>query len=125
LAEDEVCMIQIDGPRRRVFIKFTNSTRRQAVLQDKDWKLKFQHDNVEFSQVLIEIAGMGMRRIRIASLPPEVPDRKIRDVLTKYGEVKEIKEELWTMAYRYPVSSGIQIVEMSLKYHIPSHISIA
>jgi len=44
---------------------------------------------------------MGIRKVGIANLPPEVPDRTIRDNLAKYGEVKNIKEELWTKAYRY------------------------
>ena len=64
---------------------------------------------------------MGTRRIRIADLPPEIPDRTVKDILTKHGEVKDIKEQ-WTRAYRYPVSSGVRIVEMSLKHHIPSRM---
>jgi len=32
LEEDEVSMIQIDGPRRRVYIKFVNEMRMQRVL---------------------------------------------------------------------------------------------
>ena len=68
---------------------------------------------------------MGIRNFRIANLPPEVPDRTLRDNLVKYGEVKDIKEELWTKAYRYKVSNGIQIVGMNLKLHLPSHVIMA
>jgi len=35
-----------------------------------------------------------MRRVRIANLPPEVPDSAIRMVLGRYGEVKEVQEEI-------------------------------
>ena len=68
---------------------------------------------------------MGIRKVGIANLPPEVPDRTIRDNLAKYGEVKDIKEELWTKAYRYKVSNGIRIAEMNLKLHLPSHMIMA
>jgi hypothetical protein len=68
---------------------------------------------------------VGIRKVRIANLPPEVPDGTIRDNLAKYREVKDIKEELWTKAYRYKVSNGIRIVEMNLKQHLPSHMIIA
>ena len=68
---------------------------------------------------------MGIRKVRIANLPPEVPGRTIRDNLAKYGDVKDIKEELWTKTYRYKVSNGIRIVEMNLKLHVPSHMIMA
>jgi len=53
-------MIQIDGPRRRIYIKFANSTRMQAVLHDTKGQQEFRHDNGELSQANIELAGMGM-----------------------------------------------------------------
>ena len=50
---------------------------------------------------------MGVRRIRIANLPPEVPDRTIREMLTKYDEVNDITEDAWSRAYRYPYPMAI------------------
>ena len=86
-------MIQIDGPRLRVFIKFTNGVCMHRLLQDTAGTQGFKHDTGELSQVNISIAGMGIRKDRIANLPPKVPDGTIRDNLTKYGEVKDNKEE--------------------------------
>lgn len=45
---------------------------------------------------------------------------KIGASLTKYGEVKNIKEELWTQAYRYKVYNGKRIVDMKFK-RLTSH----
>jgi hypothetical protein len=73
----------------------------QKMLQDSTGLLDFKHDNGELSHVRIEIAGMEMKTTRTANLKPEVPNRAIRDVLIKYGEVKYIKEEQWTRACRY------------------------
>jgi hypothetical protein len=95
------------------------------LLQDTAGTLEFKHDTGKLSQVNISIAGMGIRKVRKANLPPEVPDRTIRDNLAKYGEVKDIIEELWTKAYRYKVSNGIRIVEMNLKLHLPSYMIMA
>jgi hypothetical protein len=75
--------------------------------------------------VKIEPAGMGLRRIRIANLPPELHDRIIREMLTKYVEVKDITEDAWSSNYRYKVSNGIRIATVNLKKHFPSHMTIA
>ena len=97
----------------------------QSVLQDSKGQLEFRHDNGELSQVIMEEAGMGIKKNRVATLPPEVTENMIRDNLTKYGEVKNTSEELWTSAYRYKVYNGIRIVDMKLKQHLPSHMAIA
>jgi hypothetical protein len=96
----------------------------QQVLQETNGQKEFRHDNGEVPKVNIEPAGMGVRRKRIANLPPEVNDRTIRNTLTKYGEVKEISEDAWSRNYRYKISNDIRIATMNLKEHIPSHIMI-
>jgi hypothetical protein len=118
-------MIQIDGPRRRVYIKFVNTLKMTQILQDTDGTLTYRHDNGEQSNITIETAGMGTREIRIATLPPEVNDRAIKETLTKYGEVIEIKEEYWTISYRYKVSNGVRLAQNKLKQHLPSRMIIA
>jgi RNA recognition motif-containing protein len=55
--------------------------------------VEFRHDTGELSLVHIDLAGMSIRRNRLANLPPEVPDRTIREVLSPYGEVKEVYEK--------------------------------
>jgi hypothetical protein len=68
---------------------------------------------------------MGMRTIRIADLPLEVQDNVIRNALGTYGDITEIKEELWTPRYRYKLSNGKRLVNMDLKRYIPSHVQVA
>jgi hypothetical protein len=67
-------MIQIDGPGRRVYIKFHNNEQAQATLHATTGQLEYQHENGESYTVHIELAGMGTKCIRIANLPPEVPN---------------------------------------------------
>ena len=83
-------MIQIDVPGRRVFIKLNTSEQAQTILQTTKEQLEFRYDNSELFIVQLELAGMGIRLIRIANLPPEVPDRIIRETLSTYGDVTEI-----------------------------------
>jgi hypothetical protein len=125
LPENDVRMIQIDGSRRNFSIKFANSKRMQSILQGTNRQMEFRHDNGELWMVKIETAGMGVRRIRIANLLPELTHRTIREMLTKYGEVKEINADAWLRAYRYPVSNGICLAIVNLKQHITSQMTIA
>jgi hypothetical protein len=93
LQEDEIRMIQVDGPRRRVYIKFVTSEKMQTVLRSAAGQLEFHHETGEISIVRVYIAGMGLRKIRIANLPPEVSDKALRDIMSKYGDVKNVTEE--------------------------------
>jgi hypothetical protein len=108
-------MIQIDGPRCHVCIKFHTSEHTYSVLQETWGCVEFKHNTGEISMVYIDMAGMGTRRIRLDNLPPEVSDRTIQEVLTAYGEVKEINKEFWLNAYRYPVSNRIRTAVVHLK----------
>jgi len=45
------------------------------------------------SQVKIEMAGMGTRRVRLANLPPETPDEAVSFAFSQYGEIKEMQRE--------------------------------
>jgi hypothetical protein len=65
----------------------------QVVLQVTEGGLEYKHDNSELSQVRIEIVSMGLKKVRIANLLPEVPDRTMRDTLAHYDEVRAITVE--------------------------------
>jgi len=64
LVEGDIQMTQVDGPRRRVFIIFFNEDRMNEILWDTNGTCEYKHDNGEISQVSVEIAGMGTKRIR-------------------------------------------------------------
>jgi hypothetical protein len=84
LAEDDLQMIQADGPKRNVYIKFKSADKQHKALQDMKEQHEYEHEKVEISQVTIEPAGMEMRTVRIAKLPPEVNNRTITNTLTQY-----------------------------------------
>ena len=70
LQEREVVMIQIDGPRRHVYIKFRDPQRMQAILTATQGQEDFRHENGEVSKVRIEAVVLGMRRMRVRAYPP-------------------------------------------------------
>jgi len=72
LHEDDIRVIQIDGPQRKVYIKYVNHERTIAVPQTIQEVLEFHHESGELSMVSVEISGMGIRRVRVANIPPEV-----------------------------------------------------
>jgi len=87
--------------------------------------VEFKHSNGEISTVQIDMAGTGLKRIRIAHLPPENSEQEIRVTISKYGAVQEIQNEVWSRRYRYLVSTGVGIVSMTLKIHVQSKTIIA
>jgi len=68
LNEDDIRVIQIDGPLRKVYIKFVGTERMMHVLQPIQGDLDFFHEIGEISKVLVEIGGVGIRRVRVSTL---------------------------------------------------------
>ena len=69
VSEHSVLMIQIDGTRRQVFIKFTDFHFVQDILNATNGETVYKHTTGEISPVKLMVAGMGPRRIRLANLP--------------------------------------------------------
>jgi hypothetical protein len=46
------------------------------------------------------------------------------NILSKYKDVRELKEETGSQSYRYKISNGIRLANVKLKVHIPSYMSI-
>jgi len=123
LQETEVAMVQIDGPRRQVYIKFKDYHRIQETMSTNGHG-EFRHAKGVIWKVRIEAADLGIRRIGIANLPPEIPDQTVRMGLNRYGEVRVPGGKL-VSCLPYPVANGIRIAVVSLSEHIPSHVIIA
>jgi len=124
LREDDVRVIQIDGPLRKVYVKFVNSERMMRELQPIQGDLDFHHENREISKVTVDNAGVGIRRVRVSTLPHEITEAQITNAMSTYGEVKKIQDEVWSYAYRFKVKTGFRLVDIGLKKHTPSHMKI-
>ena len=94
LQKHEIVMMQIDGIRRHVYIKFREPQRMQTILTATQGQGEFRHEDREISKVRIEADGLGMRRVRVASLPPEVEHKTLKMAMGAYGEIRDIQAEI-------------------------------
>ena len=123
--ENVVTTVQIDGTRCKVYIIFTDFQYLQDLLHSTTGQSENKHDNGEISQVKIEMAGMGMMRVRLANLPPETPDEAVSFAFSQYGEIKEMQRESWSKSYRYNYLNGVRIVVIILTKLIQSTMMTA
>jgi hypothetical protein len=124
LPERDVCMVQIEGSKRQVFIKLVDHTAGLTLLQATNGSATCKHTNGEITQVAITEAGVGTRKILIANLPPEVSESAVKSALCNYGSVLSVREEQWARPYKYAVPNGIRQVLMTLNKHIPSNVTV-
>jgi len=76
-------MIQIDGFKRHVYIKFTEKQSMDKILQATGGQKEYKHETGEITKVTIEIAGLGFKKFRIANPPPETKEHDIKASLSK------------------------------------------
>ena len=117
--------MQIDGLRRQVYIKLTTSEQVIAIIQKTNGNVDYKYPTGEIFRVTIDIAGLGTRRVRIANLPPEVPDDALKETMKQYGKIISIQTETWSTTYRYKVSNGIRNVHFVMSRHIPPTLTVA
>jgi len=82
--EAEVTTIQMDGPRRKVFMKFVDLQYVLEVLQKTRGQAEYKLSNGEISSVRIEMAALGTKLVRIANLPLGTDEGTIRAALAQY-----------------------------------------
>ena len=125
IPEHTVSMIQIDGIKRQVYIKLIDKECVLSLIRATNGQAEYKHHTGELSIVNIAVAGMGTKRVRIANLPPEVPDDALRTALTPFGTVMAIQDEMWSKTYRYVVANGIRLATIMLTKHVPSHLTVS
>jgi hypothetical protein len=95
------------------------------VLRHTGGQAEYKYPTGQLSIVSISMSGMGSKRIRVASLPPEVPNETLLATLAAFGKVLDIQAELWSKAFRYKVPNGIRQVMVMLTRHVPSLFTVA
>jgi hypothetical protein len=70
LEEQEIVMVQIDGPKRQEYIhvQFKDGARMEDVLLTTLGLVEYKHTNGEIFHIRISAASLGVGRVRIANL---------------------------------------------------------
>jgi len=71
-----------------MYIKFADFQCLQDLLHSRTGQSEYKRDNGEISQVKIEMAAMGTRRVRLTKFPSEPPDEVVGFGFSQYGELK-------------------------------------
>jgi beta-galactosidase/beta-glucuronidase len=69
--EQDLSMIQIDGIKRHVFLKFVDDTAIKDILMTTDGRAEYRHATGEISVVRLEVAGMGFVASGLPTYPPK------------------------------------------------------
>jgi hypothetical protein len=60
--EQTVNMIQMEGPKRQVYIKLADKAYVQALLRDPSGQAEYKHNTGELSIMSIAVVGMGTKK---------------------------------------------------------------
>jgi len=101
LPERKVALIQLDDIKRQVYMKMVDGDCVLAILRDTGGQAEYKYRKGELSIVSLAMAGMGTNRIRVANLPPEVPNETLQETLAQFEKVLDVQKEMWSKAYRY------------------------
>ena len=120
---DQVLSIEIDVYRKCVYIKLVSELLCEKALREHGPVLQFtdEHGTHDLS---FDLADQTVIPVRVHVVPSELSDDDIVSALSKYGECKRIRDELYDPAHIYHVRSGRKIVLMVLQKPIPSFVSI-
>jgi hypothetical protein len=91
IPEDDVSVLQIDGPRRKVNLKFVTADKMNERLTQLQGEHEYKYDTGEVSILTVSAVGLGHRTVQVASVPPAIQDQTLSACLSKYGIVKQTR----------------------------------
>lgn len=106
------------------FVKLMNPLMMDRILMKFPQGIEFRHSDKSVSTVYVYPADAEFKTVRVYNLPPEVENCLLKEVLSQFGQVKSIKNEMWSSKHRLQCFSGIRSVEMQIRSNIPSHVIV-
>lgn len=124
ITNDQVHTAYYDTDLCCFFVKLLNPVLLDKILMKFGGEAEFRYRDSSVSTVLIYNAEVEYKNVRVFNLPPEVENCYLKEVLTSYGDVKSIRNELWSKQHRLQCFSGVRSVEMHIRKNIPSNLMI-
>ncbi|XP_034256279.1 uncharacterized protein LOC117654169 [Thrips palmi] len=121
---NDICGIQQEFGTRRVYVKFTNGAKCDAIMGLTEGKGTIMTEDGSRVQVEITNCGYGYREVRIFNVPFEVRNDVLTAALAPYGKVINIRATAYGENFIFKCDSGVRIARMELRTHIPSFLHI-
>jgi hypothetical protein len=97
-----------------VYVKLREYQTLSKLLTITNGERSIRHGNGEITKVMIEEAGVGLKRVRLTNIAPEALEYMIKMALGQYGGVRDIKVGTWARTFRFSVDSVTRILMMTL-----------
>lgn len=106
------------------YIKFQDEPTFTEFTGRLEEKYPFNHNGDKTSFVTLEVASCLFRYVRIFNLPPEVEEKDIVAVLSRYGSVRQHVRERYPASCGYAVYNGVRGVHMEIAKELPANLHI-
>lgn len=89
------------------------------------WENKLEYTDIEGKSYKVKLCNESSKNlVKIHHVPIELSDRDIKSVLSTYGVVEEIKNDMWKNL-PFKCYNDIKLIKMEIHRPIPSYIRIA
>lgn len=97
--------------------QFLNPVLLNKIMLKHSGKAEFWHRNNTVSTVLIFNADIDVEytNVQVCNIPPEVDNGYLREVLAKFGDIRQIRNEWRSSQHRLQYYSGVRSVDMHIK----------
>lgn len=118
----DVAAIQIDRIEGKVFVEMKEEDAVHAVVEEFDNKYAINSNGTTHRiRLYVEDGGTD---VKLHHLPPNMPEEWIFEYLETYGDIISIKHEMCQSQFFASIPSGIRVVRIRMKCHIPSFVNI-
>lgn len=121
--EDLLCVYR-DTNETSMFVKFKNEELLLGTMKTLPPMVSFQYQDGVKRDVLLSSAANDFKYVRLFNLPPEIEDKEIAEVLSKYGKLQRLVREKYSLETGFPIWSGVRGVHMEMTSEVPERIHV-
>lgn len=126
LRSDDLLSMYKDKPSLSVIIKFKKEEEMVKTLERLPGSMDFVIDKYRSSKVTLSAANSVVRYVRLFNLPPEIEDKEIWAVMSKYGNIQRMVRETYGAETGYPIWNSVRGLYVELKEgeEIPASVNV-
>lgn len=121
--EDLLCMYR-EQSEFCIYVKFKTEELLQSTLDRLPAAVTFKYHNGVSITVNLSSAISTFKYVRLFNIPPEVEDREIAGVLTKYGKIQRLVREKYPADTGYPIWTSVRGAHMEITTEIPAALHV-